>query len=175
MQTHDLRQLSSQSVIAHRRSGLDLAHQQMHIGRRSRQRLDQRIVERTRAQLTQSGSRRRVTHQAACQRAAPSGMLSEHQPQFCRQALGPRLHGEGLLGAGQAGQVDQHRQTLPLFGLRRLEHRKAHGQAQHTGGVPVKALHPLKAAVFAEGLGLWPQVFAHVRTPRPNGSTRQPS
>ena len=69
---------------------------------------------------------------------------------FGRDALGAGLDRKGFLGAGQAGEVEQHRHR-PLCSLRRRKHRKAHRHTGFAGVVPVKALAATKAGVLGKG------------------------
>jgi hypothetical protein len=62
-------------------------------------------------------------------------------------ALRPGFGHEGFFVAGQSGQIKQHRYRV-VFRLRRLVHGKAHGQADGTGLMAVKALDAAKTGVF---------------------------
>ena len=74
----------------------------------------------------------------------------EHEPELRRDALRAGLDGEGLLGAGEARQIEQHRH-LALLRLRRLIDREAHRQADHLRLVAVEPLRAAKAAMLADG------------------------
>ncbi|MNU94219.1 hypothetical protein D3C71_841770 [compost metagenome] len=75
----------------------------------------------------------------------------QHDAEFGRQPLGPRLDHEGLFRAGQARQVEQHRHRT-LFGLRRNIDGKTHGQADFRRRVAVVALRAAKAAMLGNEL-----------------------
>ena len=74
----------------------------------------------------------------------------EHEPELRRDALRAGLDGEGLLGAGEARQIEQHRH-LALLRLRRLKDREAHRQADHLRLVAGEPLRAAKAAMLADG------------------------
>ena len=69
--------------------------------------------------------------------AARAGVRGhQHEAELGRMTQGAGLDQEGLLGAGEAGQIGQHRER-PLAG--RAEHAQAHGAAGRAAGVLVEA------------------------------------
>src|SRR6516162_10829622 len=73
----------------------------------------------------------------------------QHQSVPCGEPLRTGLDREGLFGAGEAGEIEQHRHTLPQR-LRWLIHPEAHRQADHRGLMAIEALQPLEAFVLAD-------------------------
>lgn len=87
-----------------------------------------------------------------------------------RVLLRARLDREGLLVAGEASQVPQHRHAPALRGLRRQVHAEPHGQADGLRCVLVEALGAAEARMrLQRGDAL------HVSTPPRSGSIRRPS
>src|SRR5690606_26795515 len=110
---------------------------------------------------------------------------NQHQAVLSGMALRARLDHEGFLGAGQAGQEEQHRHTA-LLRLGRQKDGETHGQADGPGSMAIIALDAIEAAMLAEqfkivlwhhGVSLrrpgprWPGIS----TPPPNGWTRRAS
>src|SRR6185436_14367991 len=90
-----------------------------------------------------------VAGMARAPRAGVTG--DQHQAQSRRRPLRPRLDDEGLLGAGEAGQIVEGWARRPA-GLLGDEDREAHGAADGRRGMAVKALHTPEAALLREGL-----------------------
>ncbi|CFP66505.1 Uncharacterised protein [Bordetella pertussis] len=93
----------------------------------------------------------------------------QHHAVLGGQALRAGLDHEGFLGAGQPGQVEQHRHRA-VRGLGRHEDRKAHGQADLLRGMAIVALPAIEAAMLR-----YEFQDRHVSTPRRSGWTRRAS
>ncbi|MCY1239381.1 hypothetical protein D9M72_521730 [compost metagenome] len=104
-------------------------------------------------------------------RAARAGVgRHQHQAVLGGKALRAGLDHEGLFGAGQAGQVEQHRHLRATLRLRRQEYREAHRQPDCRRIMPVEALHAAMAAVLRDQFH-----GARLSTAPPSGSTRRAS
>src|SRR5690606_37779261 len=100
---------------------------------------------------------------AAGARAGVAG--DQREAELGRHPLGARLGREGLLGAGEAGQVVDRRHRAALRRRRQVE-REAHRAGAGDAVVLVEALDPAEGAVLGER-GRW----ARVRVGHQNSTT----
>ena len=91
----------------------------------------------------------RVVVAGQARRARAGVGRDEDEPQFGRDALRTGLDGEGLLGAGEAGEVIEHRQR-PRAVLRWPVNGKAHGPRALARGMLVEALHAAETGMLGE-------------------------
>ena len=83
----------------------------------------------------------------------------QREPELGGDALRARLDHEGLFGAGEPGEVPQHRHPPPL-GLRRQVDGEPHRAGSLGGGVAVKAHRPAEGGVPRDQFGLFGQAFS---------------